>query len=66
MKIRINHQNLLAYLFFSEAVPAPPASTVVAQTVWKVRKDYSYLKPVTIVADCTKRELNKFSEDATI
>ena len=56
-KQRSENKHLLACLFTSEPVQTP----VVTQNFG--RKDYSYLKPHMIVADCTKRELNKFKTE---
>ena len=60
-RTRTENKHLLACLFSSEPVVQTP---MVAKSFDK--KDYSYLKPHTIMADCTKRELNKFGTECWI
>ena len=52
----------LSCLFSSEPTTAPVISTVVSHQ----RKDYNYLKPSILAADCTRRELSKFSSECKI
>ena len=61
----MNNKHLLSCLFSSEpttGAPAPVIPTVVSHQ----RKDYSYLKPSLLSADCTRRELFKFSSECRI
>ena len=62
---RMNNKHLLTCLFSTEpatttTVPAIP--TMVSHQ----RKDYSYLKPSILSADCSRRELSKSSSECRI
>ena len=62
-KLRVKHEGLLAILLEGEqSVTASVAAPAIA--ISHSRKEYSFLKPVMINEDCSKRELTKFIKDA--
>ena len=62
-KLRVQHEGLLAILL--EGEQSVTGSSVAASAIIPLsRKEYSFLKPVMINEDCSKRELTKFINDA--
>ena len=61
-KLRVKHEELLSILLEGTEAQSVTASTA-APAVLHSRKEYSFLKPVMINEDCTKRELTKFIND---
>ena len=61
----MNNKHLLTCLFSTEpatTTPVPATPTMVSHQ----RKDYLYLKPSILSADCSRRELSKFSSECHI
>ena len=60
-KLRVQHESLL------DGVGEPGSvTTSTALSLPRSRKEYEYLKPVSLNIDCNKRELQKFITDARI
>ena len=61
-KLRVKHEDLLAILLESREAQSVTAF-IATPAMLHSRKEYSFLKPVMINEDCSKRELTKFIND---
>ena len=61
-KLRVQHEDLLSILLESTEAQSVTAS-IAAPAMLHSRKEYSFLKPVMMNEDCSKRKLTKFIND---